>query len=133
MVVIKSNQTHCTNHVQPTVPSNIASGQTPFKMMDNHTIIDADRRPVDVYRVLQYFKCNEHVTNEDTKAEMLHLMVNACNQIAQFNDNPVIAMQGLIQYRLIGPAYTLIPYRSDEHAANQRRRKSRIQFLKNKQ
>ena len=69
-VLISNKDTYCRAHEQQqqplTYPISEYNNNTPYTMIDKDTIIDADRRPFDVYRVIRYFKCNEHIKNEDT-------------------------------------------------------------------
>ena len=99
-------------------------------MIDEHTIVDADRLHFDIGRVLRYWKCNEEVKDDETKTDIMHIMTDAIAKIAQFNVNLNVAMEGLIQYALVGPTYLLDPYRRSEAAANIKQRKLRTQYLK---
>ena len=82
---------------------------------------------------MRLFKCNEHVKNDDTKHHLISNLTDAIYKIAKYNVDPSIAMQGLIQYRLIGPTYLQVPCRSDDVNNNIRNRKLRIQHFNKKQ
>ena len=132
-ILIKQNETFCLAHVPQINECSNSNQHSPYTMIDETTIIDADRRHFDIRRIMRYFKMNENVTNAETKGHIIKHLVDAINKIAKYISDPITVMQGLIQYRLLGPTYLLAPYRSDEVTINQRDRKLRIQFYMNRQ
>ena len=93
--------------------------------------MDADQQPFDAYRVLQHFKCDEHILNDTTKYTIIKTLTDALHKIAKFQQDPKTAITGLIQYRLLAPTYLLVPYRDDIQLIKQNKLK-RIQHYEQK-
>ena len=78
--LVSMNRDLCTIHQQqmPITPNTAnayindpSPKYTSFIMLDDHTMIAAEHRPFDVYRVLRYIKCNEHVQDDSTKHQII--------------------------------------------------------------
>ena len=82
-------------------------------------MLDADEQPFDVYRVVQFFKCNEHISNDDIKHTIIQQLVKALDKISNFADEPQYALLGLVQYCLLAPTYLQVPYRDDQQLNEQ--------------
>ena len=66
--IIPLTRTHCLLHqLQHQDNSNNDNTPTisppPTIPLNGHAILDADQQPFDVYRTMQYIKCDEHVTH----------------------------------------------------------------------
>ena len=106
---------------------------TPFTLINEHTIIDAEGKPFDVDRVIKYVKCNEHVIDDGIKHQIVQDLVIALKKAIQYDENVAEAIEGLIQYRLLAPTSLQVPYRADDISRNKLNKLQKIQFYHQKQ
>ena len=101
-------------------------------MIDEFAVINADGRPIDVYRTMNYIKCNEIVDDDSIKHQIVQDLNASLKKITMYSTNYAVAMQGMLQYRFIGPVHLQIPYRSKYTARNKANSLQKIQYYKQK-
>ena len=116
------NSNSNNNTQQPT------TAYTPFTMINEHTIIDAEGKPFDVYRVIRYIKCNENASDEGVKHQIVSDLKVALKKVIEYDVHNPTAIEGLMQYRLLAPTYVQRPYRSDDAARNKLNKLQKVQY-----
>ena len=125
-IVIPNTNDLCPIHQQQQIQQPQSARIQPT-ILNEHTILDADNQPFDVYRTLQFIKCNEHIYNDEVKHTVINKLTKSLHKIAKFHTNPQLAMIGLLQYRLLAPTYLQVPYR-DDYQINRKNKLLKIQY-----